>query len=47
VGWIAGGFLTISRGLTREARVRAKPALAWGAATLALFALWIFALMNA
>lgn len=47
VGWVAGGFATIFRGLDREARVRRGPFLRWGGLTALCFAAWVVGLIYA
>ncbi len=46
-GWVAGGFLTLFRGLDADGRVRGAAFLRWGGLTLGAFALWIVGLVYA
>jgi hypothetical protein len=47
VGWVAGGFATIYRGMDREAKVVRRPFVRWAGFTAASFALWIAGLLYA
>ena len=47
LGWIAGGFLTIARGLDAEARVLRGTFLRYGGLTALCFGLWVLGLTQA
>ena len=47
LGWLAGVFMTLSRGLTRDAQLVKPVFYRWGATALASFVLWLFALSQA
>lgn len=47
LGWLGAVFMTLSKGLTREASVVRPTFFRWGAAALTSFGLWLFALSQA
>jgi hypothetical protein len=46
-GWVAAAAAFFWRGFTREGKLLPRPALWWGAAVVALFALWVVGMTQA